>query len=111
MSVFPFSAVPAAAAMASVVLADDLTNPAACLPPGFSGPVTIVLGWVKALGMVIALVSIIRIGVHILRQQGDGVPDRDDTMDKLFNWAVGILIVSSAVSFLSALGMSVATSC
>lgn len=97
--------------MAFAVLADDLKNPTACLPPGFSDPVSTVLGWVKALGMVIALVSIIRIGVHILRQQGDGVPDRDDTMDKLFNWAVGILIVSSAVSFLSALGMSVATSC
>ncbi|MBS5401125.1 MAG: hypothetical protein KHX65_04215 [Bifidobacterium sp.] len=109
MSLLPFA--PTAVAALSVVLADDLSNPAACLPPGFSGPVTTVLGWVKAIGLVVALVSMIRIGVHILRQQGDGVPDRDDTMDKLFNWAVGSLIVSSAVSFLSALGMSVSTSC
>ena len=107
LSVLPL---PVVAAL-SGVLADDLSNPAACLPPGFSGPVTTVLGWVKAIGLVVALVSMIRIGVHILRQQGDGVPDRDDTMDKLFNWAVGSLIVSSAVSFLSALGMSVSTSC
>ena len=33
-------------------LADNLQDPAACLPPGFSGPVVTVLGWVKALGLV-----------------------------------------------------------
>ena len=93
------------------VLAANLTNPAACLPPGFAGPVSTVLGWVKAIGLVVALIALVRIGVHILRQQGDGVPDRDDTFDKLFNWAIAIFIISGALSFMSALGLSVATSC
>lgn len=91
-----------------VVLALD--NPKACLLPGFEGPVGTVLGWVKGLGLLIGIVSLIRVGVHMLRQQGDGVPDRDDTSDKLVNWAIGVLIISFAVSIFSALGLSV-TSC
>lgn len=94
-----------------VVLADTLSDPTACLPPGFSEPVSTALGWIKALGLLIALVALIRIGAHVLRQQGDGVPDKDDTFDKIFNWVIGILIVSGALSFMSALGMSVTTSC
>lgn len=101
----------AVSVMESVVLADTLSDPTACLPPGFSEPVTTALGWIKALGLLVALVALIRIGVHVLRQQGDGVPDRDDTFDKVFNWVVGILIVGGALSFMSALGMSVTTSC
>lgn len=90
-----------------VVLALD--NPKACLLPGFEGPVGTVLGWVKGLGLLIGIVSLIRVGVHMLRQQGDGVPDRDDTSDKLVNWAIGVLIISFAVSIFSALGLSVAS--
>lgn len=62
----------ASAAAYGMVLA-DLANPKACLPPGFSSPVSTALGWVKALGLVVAIVALIRIGVHVLRQQGDGV--------------------------------------
>jgi len=89
----------------------DLQNPKACLPPGFSTPVSTALGWVKALGLVVAIVALIRIGVHVLRQQGDGVPDRDDTFDKIINWVVGIFIVAGALAFMSALGLSIAESC
>lgn len=64
---------------------------------------------VKGLGLLIGIVSLIRVGVHMLRQQGDGVPDRDDTSDKLVNWAIGVLIISFAVSIFSALGLSVAS--
>lgn len=80
-------------------------NPNACLPPGFSSPVS------TALGLVVAIVALIRIGVHVLRQQGDGVPDRDDTFDKLINWVVGIFVVSGALSFMGALGLSISESC
>ena len=89
----------------------QLENPNACLPPGFSSPVSTALGWVKALGLVVAIVALIRIGVHVLRQQGDGVPDRDDTFDKLINWVVGIFVVSGALSFMGALGLSISESC
>ena len=98
----------ASAAAYGMVLA-DLANPKACLPPGFSSPVSTALGWVKALGLVVAIVALIRIGVHVLRQQG--VPDRDDTFDKLINWVVGIFIVAGALAFMSALGLSIAESC
>ena len=101
----------AAEATAYGMVLADLQNPKACLPPGFSGPVATALGWVKALGLVVAIVALTRIGVHVLRQQGDGVPDRDDTFDKLINWVVGIFIVSGALAFMSALGLSVAESC
>ena len=94
-----------------MILAEALSDPTPCLPPGFSGPVSTALGWVKALSLVIGVVALVRIGVHILRQQGDGVPDRDDTFDKLINWVVGIFIVSGALAFMSALGLSVAESC
>lgn len=57
-----------------VILAETLSDPTPCLPPGFSGPVSTALGWVKALSLVIGVVALVRIGVHILRQQGDGVP-------------------------------------
>ena len=60
----------ASAAAYGMVLA-DLANPKACLPPGFSSPVSTALGWVKALGLVVAIVALIRIGVHVLRQQAD----------------------------------------
>ena len=56
------------------ILAETLSDPTPCLPPGFSGPVSTALGWVKALSLVIGVVALVRIGVHILRQQGDGVP-------------------------------------
>ena len=75
-----------------VILAETLSDPTPCLPPGFSGPVSTALGWVKALSLVIGVVALVRIGVHILRQQGDGVPDRDDTFDKLVNWVIGIFL-------------------
>ena len=32
-----------------VILAETLSDPTPCLPPGFSGPVSTALGWVKAL--------------------------------------------------------------
>lgn len=97
--------------MAMMVLAEDLTDPKACLPPGFSGPMTTVLQWVKALGLMIAIISLMRIGVHVLRQQGDGVPDRDDTYDKLFNFVVGALFIGGAAAFLAAIGLAVSGSC
>ena len=78
---------------------------------GISGPVSTALGWVKALSLVIGVVALVRIGVHILRQQGDGVPDRDDTFDKLVNWAIGIFLGAGAVAILAALGLSVTASC
>ena len=51
-----------------------------------------------ALSLVIGVVALVRIGVHILRQQGDGVPDRDDTFDKLVNWVIGIFLGAGAVA-------------
>lgn len=89
----------------------DPFRPDPCLPPGFSGPVSTALGWVKALSLVIGVVALVRIGVHILRQQGDGVPDRDDTFDKLVNWVIGIFLGAGAVAILAALGLSVTASC
>ena len=93
------------------ILAETLSAPTPCLPPGFSGPVSTALGWVKALSLVIGVVALVRIGVHILRQQGDGVPDRDDTFDKLVNWVIGIFLGAGAVAILAALGLSVTASC
>ena len=78
---------------------------------GILGPVSTALGWVKALSLVIGVVALVRIGVHILRQQGDGVPDRDDTFDKLVNWVIGIFLGAGAVAILAALGLSVTASC
>ena len=91
-----------------VILAEALSDPTPCLPPG---PVSTALGWVKALSLVIGVVALVRIGVHILRQQGDGVPDRDDTFDKLVNWVIGIFLGAGAVAILAALGLSVTASC
>ncbi|RBP97973.1 hypothetical protein CRD60_04615 [Bifidobacterium aemilianum] len=98
-------------AVGSVILAESLSNPTACLPPGFAGPVSVALGWIKAIGLAIAIVALTRIGTHIVRQQGDGVPDRDDTFDKLMNWVIAVFIISGALSFMTALGLDVATSC
>jgi len=88
-----------------VILAETLSDPTPCLPPGFSGPVSTALGWVKALSLVIGVVALVRIGVHILRQQGD------DTFDKLVNWVIGIFLGAGAVAILAALGLSVTASC
>lgn len=96
-------------ARGGMTLADALQDPQPCLPPGFAGPVSTALGWVKALGLVIAIIALIRIGAHMLRQQGDGVPDRDDTFDKIFNWVIGALIVGGAFSFIGAIGLSVSS--
>ena len=32
-----------------VILAETLSDPTPCLPPGFSGPVSTALGWVAAM--------------------------------------------------------------
>ena len=37
------------------ILAETLSEPTPCLPPGFSGPVSTALGWVKALSLVIGV--------------------------------------------------------
>lgn len=84
-----------------VILAETLSDPTPCLPPGFSGPVSTALGWVKALSLVIGVVALVRIGV----------PDRDDTFDKLVNWVIGIFLGAGAVAILAALGLSVTASC
>lgn len=47
----------------------------------------------------------------MLRQQGDGVPDRDDTYDKLTNFVIGALFIGGAMSIVGALGLSIAGSC
>lgn len=39
------------------------------------------------------------------------MPDRDDTFDKIVNWVIGVFVVAGALSFMSALGLSVAESC
>ena len=41
-----------------VILAETLSDPTPCLPPGFSGPVSTALGWVKALSLVIGVVAL-----------------------------------------------------
>ena len=40
-----------------MILAEALSDPTPCLPPGFSGPVSTALGWVKALSLVIGVVE------------------------------------------------------
>lgn len=87
-----------------VVLALD--NPTACMMPGMETPVSTVLGWIKMIAILIAIVSLIRVASHMLRQQGDGVPDRDDTFDKLFNIMLGTFIGTGAVSIVLALFQS-----
>ena len=57
----------ASAAAYGMVLA-DLANPKACLPPGFSSPVSTALGWVKALGLVVAIVD----WLQCIRQSDEG---------------------------------------
>ena len=42
------------------ILAEALSDPTPCLPPGFSGPVSTALGWVKALSLVIGVVALVR---------------------------------------------------
>ena len=69
------------------------------------------LGYGLATVGAFGVVALVRIGVHILRQQGDGVPDRDDTFDKLVNWVIGIFLGAGAVAILAALGLSVTASC
>ncbi|MCI1674255.1 MAG: hypothetical protein LKI34_08600 [Bifidobacterium tibiigranuli] len=86
-----------------------LVDPKPCLIPGMDGPVTTALGWIKGIALIIAIVSVVRVGVHMLKQQGDGVPDRDDTVDKLVNVAIGVFFISAAVSILAGLGMSMAS--
>ncbi len=65
----------------------------------------------KALSLVIGVVALVRIGVHILRQQGDGVPDRDDTFGELRQLGNEHLLGAGAVAILAALGLSVTASC
>lgn len=93
------------------ILAETLSDPTPCLPRDSRDRYPTALGWVKALSLVIGVVALVRIGVHILRQQGDGVPDRDDTFDKLVNWVIGIFLGAGAVAILAALGLSVTASC
>ena len=95
----------------AMLLAENLSDPTPCLPPGFSGPVTTAMQWMKASGLLVAVISLVRIGVHVLRQQGDGVPDRDDTYDKLTNFVIGALFIGGAMSIVGALGLSIAGSC
>ena len=59
----------ASAAATGMVLA-DLANPKACLPPGFSSPVSTALGWVKALGLVVAITGLTVIGALAAAERG-----------------------------------------
>ena len=49
-----------------VILAETLSDPTPCLPPGFSGPVSTALGWVKALSLVIGVVALVALLRHPL---------------------------------------------
>ena len=49
-----------------VILAETLSDPTPCLPPGFSGPVSPALGWVKALSLVIGVVALVVLVRHPL---------------------------------------------
>ena len=48
------------------ILAETLSDPTPCLPPGFSGPVSTALGWVKALSLVIGVVALVALLRHPL---------------------------------------------
>ena len=61
------------------ILAETLSDPTPCLPPGFSGPVSTALGWVKALSLVIGVVALVIAGGAVVLAmnppfQGDGTP-------------------------------------
>lgn len=97
---------------AGVVTADGfLTDFKACLPPGFAGPLTKVLGWVKAIALLLGLIAMMGIGRSFMKQQGDGMPDRDQTSNSLYSWGVAILIIAFAGSMMSALGMDISATC
>lgn len=106
-----------------------LNNPKACLPPGFERPVSIVLDWVKSLGLLTGIVSLIRIGVHMfhkqnkdasaynhahifhtLNQNSDSDSDSDDMTGKLLSWMIGALIILLVTPIFSVLGLNL-TSC
>lgn len=107
------SATPGAGRLAAnVFLADGfLTDFRACLPPGFAGPMTKVLGWVKAIALLLGLIAMWGIGRSFMKQQGDGMPDRDQTTNSLYGWAVAVFIIAFAGSMMSALGMDISTTC
>lgn len=97
---------------ARLILADGfLTDFKACLPPGFAGPMAKVLGWVKAVALLLGLIAMWGIGRSFMKQQGDGMPDRDQTTNSLYGWAVAIFIIAFAGSMMSALGMDISTTC
>lgn len=94
------------------VVADGfLTDFQACLPPGFSSPISKVLGWVKAIALLAGLIAMFGIGRSFMKQQGDGMPDRDETANKLYGWAVAVFIIAFAGSMMTALGLNVNASC
>lgn len=95
----------------SVLAAGFLTDFNACLPPGFASPLTKVLGWIKAVALLLGLIAMWGIGRSFMKQQGDGMPDRDETTNKLYGWAVAIFIISFAGSMMSALGMNINATC
>ena len=67
--------------------------------------------WGRRLAQAIGLPQPLALQRHRSGQQGDGVPDRDDTFDKLVNWVIGIFLGAGAVAILAALGLSVTASC
>lgn len=96
----------------NVFLASGFLNDfKACLPPGFAGPMTKVLGWAKAIALLMGLIAMWGIGRSFMKQQGDGMPDRDQTTNSLYGWAVAIFIICFAGSMMSALGMDISTTC
>ncbi|MDT7511159.1 hypothetical protein [Bifidobacterium sp. H6bp9] len=107
------SSMPGAARLgANMFLADGfLTDFKACLPPGFADPMTKVLGWVKAIALLLGLIAMWGIGRSFMKQQGDGMPDRDQTTNSLYGWAVAVFIIAFAGSMMSALGMDISSTC
>ena len=57
-------------------LPTDIPDPGPVAPPGFAGPVAVIMGWVKWVGLIVAVLGVIIIGAKLAINVRRGEADR-----------------------------------
>ena len=74
----------------------DIPDPGPVAPPGFAGPVAVIMGWVKWVGLVVAVLGVIIIGgklaINVRRGEAAG------ELGGLLYVGLGCILIGAAAS-------------
>ena len=75
-------------------LPTDIPDPGPVAPPGFAGPVAVIMGWVKWVGLIVAVLGVIIIGAKLAInvRRGEAAGELGEGGDRAVAAEVGLVL-------------------